>query len=111
MTNPTNARRLLETYPNLMMNFKIVRSHGGWRNLEPITDRKGNIFEDWASLFEEFPDRFLVGSDAKFGREEFSTRKYGKEIQRLRRLLGVLHKMAADMIAHGNARRIFGHGG
>ncbi len=111
MTNPTNAQRLLETYPNMMMNFKIVRSHGGWRNLEPITDQNGNIYEDWASLFEEFPDRFLVGSDAKFGRESFPARKYGKEIQRLRRLLGVFHKTAADMIAHGNARRIFGHGG
>ena len=111
MTNPTNARRLLETYPNLMMNFKIVRNHGGWRNLEPLSDRRGDIYEDWAKLFEEFPDRFLVGSDAKFGRKGFSARKYRKEIQRLRRLLGALNKKAARMIAHENARRIFGDGG
>ncbi len=107
MTNPGNARRLLATYPSLMMNFKIVRGHQGWRNLEPITDRRGNIFEDWAALFEEFPDRFMVGSDAKFARRNFPTEKYSKEIKRLRLLLGALDPAAAARIAHENARRVF----
>lgn len=111
MTNPGNARRLLATYPNLMMNFKIVRGHDGWRNLESIVDPRGNIFEDWAVLFEDFPDRFMVGSDAKFARRGFSTGKYKKEIKRLRRLLGTLDADTAAAIAHGNARRVFGTGG
>lgn len=107
MTNPANARRLLETYPDLMMNFKIVRHHDGWRNLEPVTDRKGNIHEDWAALFEAFSDRFMVGSDAKFGRPGFDADRYRKEVKRLRRLLGVLDPEAAERIAYRNARRIF----
>ena len=107
MTNPTNARRLLAAYPTLMMNFKIVRGHGGWRNLEPIVDADGNIYADWAALFEAFPERFMIASDAKFARQNYSGKKYSKEIKRLRRLLGTLDITVADMIAHGNARRLF----
>ena len=110
MTNPTNALRLLERHPNLMMHFKAVTRHDRWRNLEPITDPDGNIFEDWAALFEAMPERFLVGSDAKFGRQRYNTRRYERDVNLLRGVLGTLNARAARLIAHDNAAVLYGGG-
>ncbi|NIQ39654.1 MAG: hypothetical protein GTN81_13840 [Proteobacteria bacterium] len=68
MTNPANVRGILMTYPNIMVNFKRIRKHRLWRNLEPITDKEGRLYNDWGELFEEMPMRFMVGTDEKFGR-------------------------------------------
>jgi|TARA_Y100000294_G_scaffold160287_1_gene163746 hypothetical protein len=110
MTNPVNARRLLETYPNMMMNMKWVGGRGElkWGHLGPIINADRNLYEDWAKLFEDMPDRFMVGTDSRFGTRQYQGRRYGKNIKVTRRLLGSLDPKAAAMIAHGNARRIFG---
>ncbi|MBI4185378.1 MAG: amidohydrolase family protein [Proteobacteria bacterium] len=110
MTNPTNARRILAAYPTVMMNLKIVREHDGWRNLEPVTDEQGALYEDWAKLFEEMPGRFMIGTDAKFGRRSFSPDRYRREIERIRLLLGSLSPEAQRPIAVENARRVLGGG-
>ena len=109
MTNPKNARALLETYPNLMFNLKIVKATGDlqWKNLGPITDNDSNIFEDWADLMEAMPDRFMIGTDARFGTRQYEGNQYSRKVKRLRRLLGTLNRKAADLIAHGNARHLF----
>ena len=107
MTNPTNARRILEAYPGVMMNLKFTRNRGHWRHLGPIANSDGILYEDWARLMEAMPERFMVGSDAKFGRHRFPTSKYAKEIKRFRRLLGSLDPEAAHRIAQGNAMRVF----
>lgn len=108
MTNPANLRALFATYPSLMVNLKLVRDHDKWRNLEPICDSQGQVYEDWAVLMEAFPDRFMVGSDAKFGRKGFRLKKYHKEIKLIRKALGSLAPEAAEMIAWQNAVRVFG---
>ena len=115
MTNPTNVRRILETYPNIMMNFKPITSHNRWRNLEPITDPEGRLYDDWAELFEQMPERFMVGTDEKFGRnrkegresEVSRTIKYQEDIKHMRRILGSINPDAAEFIAYKNAERIF----
>lgn len=115
MTNPTNVRRILKTYPNIMMNFKPIKKHHLWKNLEPITDSRGRLYNDWAKLFEEMPERFMVGTDEKFGRRGkgvlaargAKVEKYGKSIKRIRKILGSINKEAAQLIAYGNAERIF----
>jgi hypothetical protein len=115
MTNPANARNLLQTYPNMMMNFKIIKKHKLWRNLEPITNSKGRIYEDWATLFETQPRRFMIGTDEKFGRlargaiqkEGTMLAKYGKKINGIRKLLGSLDPKTAEFIAYKNALRVF----
>ncbi len=107
-TNPRNARALLKAYPNLMMNLKVVLSTRlNWRNLEAITNDDGELYEDWAALMEEMPERFMVGSDAKFGRRRYPTERYRKDIRHLRRLLGSLDPAAAALIAHKNAERLW----
>ena len=115
MTNPTNVRRILETYPNIIMNFKPITNHNKWRNLEPITNSEGLLYNDWAELFEEMPDRFMVGTDEKFGRihkekhatERVQVIKYEEDIKHMRSILGSINSNAAELIAYQNAERIF----
>ncbi|MES9873487.1 MAG: amidohydrolase family protein [Candidatus Sedimenticola sp. 6PFRAG7] len=110
MTNPHNARELLKRYPNLMMNFKHVR-YGislNWDNLERIQDRNDRIYEDWAQLFEAMPERFMVGTDARFGIRRFSGKRYRKIVTAIRSILGGIDPTAAEMIGYRNAERVFG---
>ncbi|MBL6929552.1 MAG: amidohydrolase family protein [Rhodospirillales bacterium] len=107
MTNPKNAEALLRAYPNLMFNLKLVTDHSKWRNLEPICNEQGELYEDWAQLMEAMPDRFMIGTDAKFGRPRSPTRKYRKAIKGVRKALGSLGIDAARMIAWDNAERVF----
>ena len=110
MTPPQNVRALLQAYPTLMMNLKIVTPGKTlkWDHLGPIANADNEIFEDWATLMEEMPDRFMVGTDARFGTSQYSKDRYRKTIKRLRRILGNLSDEAAEKIAYGNARRVFG---
>jgi len=115
MTNPTNVRRILLKYPNVMMNIKVIRHHYRWRNLEPITnDPKGELYEDWAELFEEMPGRFMIGTDSKFGppppwlESKDSVFQYKEKIKEMRGILGTLNPKSARLIAHENAQKIFG---
>lgn len=105
MTNPLNARRILLKYPNLMMNIKIEKKHQRWRNLEPVVNPEGELYEDWAKLFNEMPERFMIGTDAKFGRKSFKMKKYNKLIKQMRRMLGTLNPNAAKLIAYENAKK------
>jgi hypothetical protein len=108
MTSPANARRLLTTYPGVMLTVKRVKASGTfWVNLEPVLNDRGGIYEDWAALIEEMPTRFMLGSDAKFASDRHgSGDKYDEEIALFRKVLGSLTPAAADAVAHGNARRL-----
>jgi hypothetical protein len=90
-----------------MIDIKLVRKHHKWRYLEPIADTDGNIYEDWAKLFEEFPTRFIVGTDAKFGRQGWAIEKYVKRVAYVRKMLGTLRPDVARRIAYENAQGLF----
>lgn len=107
MTNPTNSRKILKQYPNIMMNIKAITKHNWWRNLEPVVNTDGELYEDWARLFEEMPERFMIGTDSHFGREGFRPFKYERKIERMRGILGTLEPRAARLIAYENAKRLF----
>lgn len=107
MTSPTNARRILETYPNVMLSIKVVTPTAVWKNLEPVFNSNGEVYEDWATLFEEMPNRFVIGSDAKFMRRGFTLDIYEEMINMVRRLLGSLSPAAARAIAYDNAKIMF----
>lgn len=110
MTSPSNLKRLFHRYPNLMVTFKPIKNHRKWKNLEPITNSKGQLYEDWAALFETMPERFLVGTDTKFGRYGHShdQANYDKRVLQMRKILGSINLEAAKKIAYQNAIRIFG---
>ncbi|MQF69549.1 hypothetical protein FIM12_04360 [SAR202 cluster bacterium AD-804-J14_MRT_500m] len=61
------------------------------------------------TLFEEMPNRFVIGSDAKFMREGFSLDAYGNIIEMVRLMLGNLSSELAQKIAYDNARIMFPH--
>lgn len=109
MTNAANARALLRRYPNLTMNFKLVRTgkSRSWDNLEPILNARRLIFRDWAALMEDMPTRFMVGTDWRFGDKGYDAKRYVRLIHLVRRLLGSLSPGAARLIAHGNAERLW----
>jgi predicted TIM-barrel fold metal-dependent hydrolase len=60
---PELCRRLLGTHPNLFMQIKVDPANHG-RNY-PIAD-DGRIKPDWLELLQDFPDRFVVGSDQHY---------------------------------------------
>ncbi len=107
MTNVRNARALLKAFPKLMMNLKPIRNDDHWRNLEPVNNEEGHFYEDWAALFEEMPDRFMIGTDFKFHRKEGGIEKYAKSVRHVRRLLGSLKPDTVRLIAYVNAERVF----
>ena len=76
------------------------------------TNSKGRLYNDWAMFFEEMPERFMLGTDEKFGRlrggvHAVKGQKYEKSLQRMRKILGSLKPEAAELIAYKNAERIF----
>ena len=58
---------------------------------------------------EAYPNRFLVGTDFKFGRKRFKLEMYQEEIEVLRNVLGSLIPDVAEKLAWNNAVRIFGN--
>jgi hypothetical protein len=110
MTNARNARALLAAFPTLTMNVNFGKhtSSVDWRNLEGVTDDRRQLYADWAALFEEMPDRFMVGTDFFFGRGGDVPKEYERRIRHVRRVLGSLDPVAARRIAFENAARVFG---
>ena len=107
-TNPDNVRRMLQRYPNLMIDFKIVKRLKSWWYTEPVNNANRELHEDWAKLFEGMPERFMVGTDDKFFRRGMDAEKYKRRNRRMRMVLGTLNPRAARMIAYENAKRLFG---
>jgi predicted TIM-barrel fold metal-dependent hydrolase len=110
MTNVRNARALLKAFPTLMMNVNFAKhaSEVDWTNLEGVTDKDRLIYADWAALFEEMPDRFMLGTDFFFGRVGEAAKEYERRIRHARRALGSLDPAAARRIAYENAVHMFG---
>lgn len=107
-TNPDNVRQMLQRYPNLMIDFKIVKILKHWWYTEPVNNAKRELHEDWANLFEAMPEHFMVGTDDKFFRRRMTAEKYNRRNKRWRKVLGTLNAKAARMIAYENAKRLFG---
>jgi hypothetical protein len=114
MTSPANAKKLLASYPNLYFSIKLMSSRvGAWSHLEPLLNGEGDLYDDWATLMETMPSRFVVGSDAKFGQsghEKEGEEGYEHTIRKFRRMLGSLDANAARQIASENVKRIYGFG-
>jgi predicted TIM-barrel fold metal-dependent hydrolase len=55
------SRRLLQKHPNLYMSLRL--GPGESRQNFPLTP-DGQIRAEWLSLFQEFPSRFVIGTDS-----------------------------------------------
>lgn len=98
------CRDLLKRHPNLYMSFRLQQ--GGMRP-EAALSRTGDLKSDWISLIEEFPERFVVGSDTFYS--DGSSRRGGNDAGRLNlhRLLTQLPPEVARMVAQENVHRIY----
>jgi hypothetical protein len=69
-----------------------------------IVDGSGKLTAEWRTLFERYPDRFLLGSDP-WVPERWAA--YGEIMAGYRSWLAQLPPPVAKQIAHGNARGLF----
>lgn len=97
---PPTLRDLLRRHPNLYLE---MAHRGTVRTLPHSTtlDTKGVLRDDWKKLIEEFPERFLLGSDAPLS-------AYEDVIRFWRNILEQLTPPTAALFAHGNAQRLLG---
>ena len=108
-------REFLIRYPNLMCDLggMTATQTGGYGRYWPkktpwihlIEDGSGKLFPEMQILFEEFPDRFLLGTDAA---HTPALDMYVERINRFRELLSQLRRETAEKIAYKNAQKLFG---
>jgi hypothetical protein len=82
--------RMLKTYPNLWVDVS-------WVVYENDLLKNGTPNPQWVNLIEEFPDRFLIGTD-KVG--HFAD--YPSEVQKYYKFLDTLHPETARKLAREN---------
>jgi len=108
-------REFLTRYPNLMCDLggMTATQQGGYGRYWPkqtpwihlIEDGMGKLFPEVKALFEDFPNRFLLGTDAA---HTPALDFYVERITRFRELLSQLRPVTAENLAYGNAQRLFG---
>jgi Amidohydrolase len=108
-------RRMLAAHPNLMcdlsgmMNFGRQTYGAGWPRMESYTalmEVGGKFLPPMKAIYEDFPDRFMIGTDIAHAPVMNDT-IYGGRIQRFRTLLGTLTPDTAKRLAETNAVRNF----
>ncbi len=98
---PELSQRLMRAHPNLYQEIKIDPGAIGLNS--PLSDgASGKIKPDWLKLFEDFPDRFLIGSDQHFPPTPGPQRWEAPVL-----LLNQLPPTLRRKIALDNARRLY----
>ncbi len=99
---PGLCRRLLQSNPNLYMDIKIDPLKPGKNS--PLTNgANGSIKPEWLRLFQDFPDRFVVGTDQHYP-EPTGT------LQRWQAVASLLNQLPDDLrrkIGTENAARLY----
>ena len=99
-TEPDMTRRLLEAHSNLFLSIKSAKGTIKKTKLE----RQKALKPDWKALIEDFPDRFMIGSDLKY---RGGGRTQGGGMKVYKKILKQLSPGARKSVASENARRIF----
>ncbi|MFC5522877.1 amidohydrolase family protein [Polaromonas jejuensis] len=101
---PGLVRRMLASYPNLYMSFRLNRG-----TLQPASamDPDGTVKPAWVDLVREFPDRFMLGSDAFYERGGIARGSSDDGMGHLRTLIEQLPPDVGVKVASENAMRIY----
>lgn len=97
---PDLSRRLLQAHPNLYIEIKTDPLNLG-KNY-PLAD--GKIKPEWLKLFQDFPDRFIIGSDQHYPEPEGAA-------QRWQAVVLLFNQLPSDLrrkIGTENVLRIYG---
>jgi Amidohydrolase len=96
------CRRLLRANPNLYMDIKIDPLKPGKNS--PLTEgASGSIKPEWLKLFQDFPDRFVIGSDQHYPQPK-------TDPQRWQAVVTLLNQLPDDLrrkIGTENAERLY----
>jgi hypothetical protein len=103
---PELVRRLLREHPNLYCELSYRSSISPSRTAIAL-DNNGVLREEWRALIEEFPDRFVVGTDLSVA----SPAEYTRHIGFWRAIFEQLSPETAVLVAHGNAEGLLDLGG
>lgn len=98
---PPALRQLFQKHPNLFCELSWRDERPGPRTKIPISDG-GQLRPAWKELLEEFPDRFVIGTDVSSP----SLDGYARLIDYWRGILKQLSPETAEKLAHQNAARI-----
>ena len=92
-----------------MTNVGTTGYGTGWPRMEEFTaliEQDGVLFPEMKALYEEFPDRFMLGMDVAHAPGN-NLQNYSRRVNRFRDLLGQLKSETAKKFAEENAIRIF----
>jgi predicted TIM-barrel fold metal-dependent hydrolase len=97
---PPALRRLFQRHLNLLCELSWRDERYGPRRI-PISE-DGQLRPEWKELLEEFPDRFVVGTDVA----DPSLSGYSFMIDYWRGILKQLSADSSEKLSHQNAERI-----
>jgi predicted TIM-barrel fold metal-dependent hydrolase len=100
-SSPTLLRRLLREHPNLFCELSGRESIRRIYRGDPINEG-GTLKPSWRTLLEEFPDRFVIGTDI----DPATLETYTEGIGYWRGILTQLSPTTAAKLAHENAERL-----
>lgn len=104
-----NWEILVEAMDRNHVTQRTVGYGTGWPRMEECTalsERDGVLFPDMKALYEEFPDRFMLGMDVAHAPGS-NLRNYSRRVNRFRDLLGQLKPETAKKFVETNAIRVF----
>lgn len=111
---PDVIRSLLGQFENLSCDLANMDDRGFYGSGQPRTEsfthlimRDGKLDESQKKLMEDFPNRFMVGTDVAHT-EGFEKLQVSKRLNRMRLMLGQLSPSTAEKVAYRNAIEIFG---
>ncbi|WP_114973395.1 amidohydrolase family protein [Rhodoferax ferrireducens] len=102
--HPKRVRALLQEHPNLFMSFRLNRGHP---SPAAAMDMDGKLKSSWIDLVHEFPDRFMLGSDAFYDRNGIARGSGDDGMNNLRGLITQLPEPLAAQVASENAIRLY----
>lgn len=112
---PDVSRSMLQQYSNLYSDLggmtNLYGSYGcltvscGRDPKNPIDDGNNHLRQDWKDVFEEFPDRFVIGTDCAHP-QAWQSNYFGQCLSKFKLLLSDLTDSTAKKIAYDNAMRI-----
>lgn len=92
-------KKFSNAYCELSFRYPPVMSKKAKRR---IIFTESSFDSSWKSLIEDYPDRFMIGTDAH------NSKQYTDSIQTVRKgLLKKLKPKTAKMVAYGNAQKLF----
>lgn len=103
---PSVIKRMLENHKNLYADLSTLtltfrKEYGSSWTI--LTKPDGSIDPEWKALFEDFPDRFMIGGD----KQEWGSSSFLKdETEYFREVLGQLDRGIAENIAYKNILRL-----